>query len=281
MSITTPPTSRTARARTHRPHYRVNAWGVVRSEWIKAMGLRSTWWTLGVAVVVMIGLCAVVAFPMASVADELSVGGQDPVLMSLALGLGFGQLAVAVLGVLVITGEFSTGSIRSTFAAVPRRTGVLVGKGVVLAILVGIAGAVATAVSFGLAVLAFSGTAYQFDSSDSTMWRVVLGTVLYLVTLALFSLGVGSILRNSTGSIFTLVAILFVLPSVAQIAGAFESTRWIATVGQYLPTSAGQQLLATVIPVDALSPWQGYGVFAIWTVVVLLIGWLLTKKRDA
>lgn len=277
----TPPRSRTALAQHHRPRYRLTAFGVVRGEWIKTLGLRSTWWTLGVTVLVMVGFAALIAFSVASAGVDVEISGGDPILLSISAGLGFGQLAVAVLGAIIITGEFSTGSIRSTFAAVPRRTGVLLGKGVALSVLVALTGLVATGLSLGAGLAAFSGTGHHFDASDSTTLRVLLGTVLYLVTLALFSMGVGAILRNSTGSIFTLVAILFVLPTIAQIAGAFEATRWIGTAGEYLPATAGLQLLTEVTGPDALTPWQGYGVFAAWTVIALLLGWVLTKKRDA
>lgn len=276
-----PQRSRAALAERHRPHYRLTPVGVVRSEWIKTLGLRSTWWTLGVTVLVMVGFAALIAFSVASAGVEVEMPGGDPILLSISAGLGFGQLAVAVLGAIIITGEFSTGSIRSTFAAVPRRTGVLLGKGVALSVLVALTGLVATGLSLGAGLAAFSGTGHHFDASDSTTLRVLLGTVLYLVTLALFSMGVGAILRNSTGSIFTLVAILFVLPTIAQIAGAFEATRWIGTAGEYLPATAGLQLLTEVTGPDALTPWQGYGVFAAWTVIALLLGWVLTKKRDA
>ncbi|WP_052450885.1 ABC transporter permease [Actinomyces polynesiensis] len=273
--------SRSARARERRPHYRLTWPGVVRSEWIKTLGLRSTWWTLGVALVVMVAFSALIAVSLSMSSDQM--GGDIDAFRfdAITAGLSFGQLAVAVLGALVITGEFSTGSIRSTFAAVPGRTGVVLAKAVVLTVLVAVTGAVSTALAYVVGIPAFSGTSYSFDASDPTTWRILLGTVLYLVTLALFSLGVGAIVRNSTGAIFTLVAIVFVLPMVVSIAGAFEATKWIATAGEYLPANAGGQLLATATDPDALSPWQGYGVFAAWTVVALVVGIVLTKKRDA
>jgi ABC-2 type transport system permease protein len=88
-------------------------------------------------------------------------------------------------------------------------------------------------------------------------------------------------MRNSTGAIFTLVAILFVLPMIVSIAGAFQATEWIATAGEYLPAEAGGQLLAATTAPDALTPWQGYGVLAAWTAAALVAGIVMTRRRDA
>lgn len=260
---------------------RLSGVGILHGEWIKALGLRSTWWTLGLTIGVMVAFAGLISFPLAAVEAQGELQDLNPLFVAISAGMGFAQLAVAVLGALIITGEFTTGSVRSTFAAAPRRTGVVLAKAAVLSLLVGVAGALATAASLGVALAAFSGTGHGFDASDATSWRILTGTVLYLVTLALFSMGIGAILRNSTASIFSLVAILFVLPAVAQIAGAFEATRWIATAGRYLPATAGNQLLMETTAHDALTPWQGYAVFAAWTVAALVVGWVLTKKRDA
>jgi ABC-2 type transport system permease protein len=186
-----------------------------------------------------------------------------------------------VLGALVVTGEFSTGSVRSTFAAVPGRTSVLLAKAVVLTALVAVTGLISTALAYAVGIPSFAGTSYSFDASDATTWRILLGVTLYLVTLGLFSLGVGAIMRNSTGAIFTLVAILFVLPMIVSIAGAFQATEWIATAGEHLPAAAGGQLLAATTAPDALAPWQGYGVLAAWTAAALVAGIGMTKRRDA
>ncbi len=285
MSIlTTPPQTRASRAdqaRERTPHYRVTFLGVIRSEWIKTVGLRSTWWTLGVTTVVIVGFAALISGSLALMGDSEGVPVAGFRLDAVTVGLSFAQLAVAVLGALLITGEFTTGSVRSTFSAVPGRTAVILGKGMILIVLVAITGLVSTALAFAVGIPAFSGTGYSFDASDTATWRVLLGTSLYLVTLALFSLGVGAIMRNSTGTIFALVAILFVLPMITSIAGSFKATEWIGTAGEYLPSNAGNQLLATTTLPGDLTPWQGYGVLAVWTVVALIVGIVLTKKRDA
>ncbi len=273
--------ARASRARQRAPHYRPTFPGVVRSEWIKTVGLRSTWWTLGVAVVVMVGFAALIAVSLSVAQDEQRLSMGDFRMQAVTVGLSFAQLAVAVLGALVITGEFSTGSVRSTFAAVPSRTPVLVAKAVVLTALVTVTGLVSTALAYVVGIPSFSGTSYSFDAADPTTWRILLGATLYLVTLGLFSLGVGAIMRNTTGAIFALVAILFVLPVVVSIAGAFQATQWMATAGEYLPANAGGQLLATTTAPGALTPGQGYGVLAVWTVVALLVGIVMTKRRDA
>jgi ABC-2 type transport system permease protein len=273
--------SRASRTRQRAPRYRLTFPGVVRSEWIKTVGLRSTWWTLGVAVVVMVAFAALVAVSLSMAGDDqgLSIGSFR--MEAITVGLSFAQLAVAVLGALVVTGEFSTGSVRSTFAAVPGRTSVLLAKAVVLTALVAVTGLISTALAYAVGIPSFAGTSYSFDASDATTWRILLGVTLYLVTLGLFSLGVGAIMRNSTGAIFTLVAILFVLPMIVSIAGAFQATEWIASAGDYLPAAAGGQLLAATTAPDALTPWQGYGVLAAWTAAALVAGIVMTKRRDA
>lgn len=273
--------SRAERGRSRPPRYRLTWAGVVRSEWVKTLGLRSTWWTLGVAVLVMVAFAALIAISLSVAGPETQANVGDFRLESVTVGLSFAQLAVAVLGALLICGEFSTGSIRSTFAAVPRRTPVLAAKALVLVVLVAVTGLVATALSYVAGIPSFAGTSFTFDGSDPTTWRILLGVTLYLITLALFSLGLGAIMRNTTGSIFTLVAIIFVLPIVVQIAGAFQATKWIATAGEYLPASAGSQLLSSATAPGDLTPWQGYGVMAAWAVVALVVGLVLTKRRDA
>ena len=273
--------ARAARAQQRAPRYRLTFPGVVRSEWIKTFGLRSTWWTLGVTVLVMVAFAAMIAFSLSVAGGVEQIGAGDFRLDAVTVGITFAQLAVAVLGALMITGEFSTGSVRSTFAAAPGRTSVVFAKAVVLTVVVAITGLVSTALSFAVGIPAFADSTYSFDASDATTWRILLGASLYLVTMALFSLGVGAILRNSTGAIFTLVALVFVLPMITSIASAFEATEWLATAGEYLPSSAGSLLLTTQAVPDALTPWQGYGVLAVWTIVALAVGLVLTKRRDA
>lgn len=270
--------------------------GVLKSEWIKLWTLRSTVWTLAITVVVMVGIAlmfaAIINIPdvETSGADGASMSDFFPSATIVTIGYSVGQLAIAVLGVLAITGEYSTGMIRSTFSAVPRRLPAFFAK---LAVLF-VTSFVVTLLGVGLSALVTApllsnqGMALDLGSSDNV--RILVGAALYVATISALSLGIGALLRSTAGAIFTVVGLLMVVPQILSIVAMATGNKVVENIYKFLPGVAGERLLATGGSIDpmtgasasgALEPWVGYGVLAGWTVLVLVVAAVLLKRRDA
>lgn len=252
---------------------------VLRSEFLKLRSVRSTFWTLASAVVFNVALASVVAQIIPSrlsVADRRTT---DAIQLSMA-GLHLSQVAIGVLGVLVITSEYGTGLIRATLAAVPRRREVLVAKATVFAAVAAVGGTVSTfAAYFAFEVSLPSGGKYMSVSlSDPGVARAVVGAGLYLAVLGLLGLGIGAVVRASAGSIATLFGLLFVPNIFFQLL----PSSWRDTVGPYLPMNAGEAVLvASRRSSEVLAPWTGFGIFCLYAFVALGAGFYLIKRRDA
>lgn len=252
------------------------------AEWTKLRSVRSTLWSLILLVVVSLGFTALfTSLTMAqwddmTDADRVSVQA-DPVSFILGSGLFLGQLAVCVLGVLVMASEYSTGMIRASLLAVPRRLPVLAAKAIVFALVVL---AVGTAVSFGSFFLgeAIVGGKVPVSLSDDGVLRAVFGGGLYLAMLGLFSLAIGAIVRHPAGGITGVIGFVLVLaPLTNLLPGKIGDY-----VHDYLPSEAGVLIATTHQGEDALlGPWQGYGVFTLWTLGLLVLAGFLLKRRDA
>jgi ABC-type transport system involved in multi-copper enzyme maturation permease subunit len=249
---------------------------VLRSEWIKLRSLPSTIWSLLVAVTLIVGFGMVYAMVRVTrpPADPSTF---DAAGVSMA-GVQLAQLAVGVLGVLLITGEFATGSIRVTLAAVPNRLPVLWGKAVVfgLTTLVLCMPAVVVAFVVGQSILAAENL--DIGPGDPGVVRAVLGAGLLLALVGLFGLGLGGLLRNTAGGVATLLGLLF----APQILVGFLPESVSDQVYKYVPAQAGQAIMfVRPDPVTSLSPWAGFGVFALYTAIALgLAAWQL-RRRDA
>ena len=258
--------------------------GLLASEWTKIRSVRSTAWTLIIFVVVTLGFTALFTWltvanwngPKAAARNARII--VDPVGFILGAGLGLGQLTLCVLGVLVITTEYSTGVIRSSLLAVPRRLWMLTAKCVVFAVLLFVLGEIISFGSFfiGAAILH---SHVPVSLSDHNVTRAVLGSGLYLTVLGLFSLAIGGIIRHTAGAITTAIGVVFVLPI---LSGLLPSS-WGAHVNGYLPEQAGTLIGQANPPAggNVLSAWEGFGVFCLWTVVLLAIAAYLLQKRDA
>jgi ABC-2 type transport system permease protein len=251
---------------------------VIVSEWIKFRSLRSTWYSLGAALVVAIGLG--VLFAALRGHDIASHGGIgpdfDPVQLSLR-GMFLAQLAVGVLGVLLITGEYSTGMIRASLSAVPRRVPVLAAKVIVFGSATFVVATAASLVAFlgGQAALDSYGLGVSLTSDGAA--RAVVGAGLYLVLVGLLGLGCGFALRNTGGAIATLFGLILVLPLLGQAL----PVSWQNHVNRYLPLNAGTAVMATKQDPDSLTPWAGLGVFALYAVAALAVGLVVLRRRDA
>jgi ABC-2 type transport system permease protein len=249
--------------------------GILLGEWTKMRSVRSTMWTLLATAALMIaggvGFSAVMAASWDNLAPQIAASF-DATSISL-FGAGFAALAAAALGVLVISGEYRTGMIRTTFLAVPRRVHVLAAKAAVLTVTVLTVTAGASLVSFlaGQAVLAPTGS--QTSLGDPGVLRAVLGTGLYLTVSGLFGLAVGALIRHAAGAIVAVIGLIFVLPPMASaLPGGW---------GRYVTVNAGQQIMATRTAEGALGPWTGFGVYCAWIAVTMIAAAVLMNRRDA
>ena len=257
----------------------VTQWRVIVSEWIKLRTLRSTVFSLLAAVVCTIGLGILISALRANDFKHNGITpgrGFDPTLVSLR-GIYLAQLAIGVLGVLMITGEYSTGMIRATLSAVPRRLPVLWAKALVFAVVVFVVMGIASVLAFegGQAMLSSAGIHVGLRSPGSA--RAVLGGALYLTVVGLLGVGLGFLLRNTAGAIATLFGLLLVLPAiVAALPASLYND-----VFRYLPMPSGTQVLTTVPDSSLLTPWAGIGVFSLYALAALIAGAVMLKRRDA
>ncbi|MQY11266.1 hypothetical protein SRB5_13810 [Streptomyces sp. RB5] len=251
---------------------------VLRAEFHKLTTVRSTYWTLLVAGASNIAFAALAAAVLAPRLDKSDLAHVDVVQLALA-GLHVSQVAFGVLGTLFVTAEYSSGMIRTTLAAVPRRRSVLTAKAAVFA---GVALVTSTVSTFA-AYLAFraalppdtlTGTAL----SDPGVARAVFGGGLYLTVFGLFGLGLGVLLRSSAGAIATLLGVLFVPNLLLNLLpGA-----WKTTVGPYVPMQSGGQIyVAAHQEAASLAPWTGFGVFCLYAAAALAAGFAVVDRRDA
>jgi ABC-2 type transport system permease protein len=251
---------------------------VIVSEWIKFRSLRSTWFSLGAALVVAIGLG--VLFSALRGHDLSTHGGFasdfDPVELSLR-GVFLAQLAVGVLGVMMITGEYGTGMIKASLSAVPRRVPVLTSKVIVFASATFLICTVASLIAFLGGQAALHSYHYGVSITSGGAARAVVGAGLYLVLVGLLGLGCGFAIRNTGGAIATLFGLLLVLP----ILGEALPSSWQDHVDKYLPMNAGTVIMTSKQDPTMLGPWTGLGVFALWALAALAVGLAVLRKRDA
>lgn len=253
--------------------------GVVLSEWTKLRSVRSTKWTIFSLVVVMVGLGALICFAAAATFDQVTPAERavfDATATSLA-GLGLAQLAMAVLGVTAIGSEYSTGGIRTTFVAVPRRLRVLAAKAIVIGAVALVAGTVTAFAAFFAGQAMLSSAGIETALGEPGVFRAVVGAGLYLAGSSLFGLAVGTLLRSTSGGIAVTVAALLVVPIVTLLLpGA-----WGDAVQRYVTANAASQITAVRPSPDALGPWTGYLVFTLWWVAIFAVGALRAVRRDA
>jgi hypothetical protein len=255
----------------------VAATQVLRSEWTKIRSVSSTVWTLSLAAVVTIALGLLISLVSNNQWDNLSAGDRltfDPTRISFA-GMGLGQLAMIVFGVLVVGNEYSTGMIRTSLAAVPQRGTFLFSKITVAAGLALVVGLVTSFITFFVGQAAL-GT-HRTSISDPGVLRAVIGGGLYMTLITVFSMGVAAMLRSPMLSLGILMPFFFL---ISNILGAVSATK---KVGRYLPDQAGSRILQVVTPVDdtPYGPWGGLGIMMLWVAAALIGGYALLKKRDA
>jgi ABC-2 type transport system permease protein len=251
---------------------RVTQLRVVRSEWTKFRSLRSTVYTLLLAVVLMIGLGALLAGIAASQPRGLDAGATA--ISTSLTGTFFAQLSIGVLGVLLISGEYSTGMIRASLAVVPGRLPMLWAKVVVCAGAVFLTMLVSSFIAFMLGQALLSGKHLDASLSDPGAVRSIVGAGLYLTVAAITALGLGALLRNTAAAISTFVAVFFVIPPLTNLLPG----SWTDHFVQYLPSNAGAMMLNGTYGLHhPLSPWTGFAVMCAYALV--LIGFAAWRLR--
>ncbi|MDX6243793.1 MAG: type transport system permease protein [Frankiales bacterium] len=248
---------------------------VVKSEWIKFTSLRSSWLTLAGAVAAMVVIALVIG---GNIGSKWSTLAPDDVAPSGVLrGYFLGQLLIGVLGVLFVSAEYSTGMIRSTLAAVPRRIPVVLAKALVFGGIALVAMTVASVTGFLGAQGLLSQSHHGVSLFDSGVLRVVVGTGAYLAMIGLLGAALGWIVRSTAGGIAGLVGFLIVVPVVL---GVMPGT-WGKNVVEYLPAGAGSAFTSSLHTTYMLSPGAGFAVLLAWVVGGLLVAATVVKRRDA
>jgi ABC-2 type transport system permease protein len=253
---------------------------VLRSEWTKLWSLRSTRWSLLAAVVGMAGLGMVVAaFRMGHWTHEsLQEHRSFDAIDNGVGGYHLAQLAIGVLGVLVISGEYATGMIRSSFMAVPHRLPVLWAKAAVFAAVTFVLMLVSSFVSFFGVQAIVAQHHVQRSIGDPHALRVVVGTALFLTVLAVLAVGIGGLLRNTAGGIATFVGLLFVLPGITALLPASIGD----AISPYLPLNAGFAVATSTFENGHhLAPWTGFAVFCGYAALAMAAAAIGLMRRDA
>jgi ABC-2 type transport system permease protein len=248
---------------------------VMVSEWIKLRSVRSSVYTLGVTVILTVGLGLAFCALAAAKWDSLSPAQRttvDPTGFSLR-GTYLAQLSIGALGVLLITGEYSTGMIRATLSAVPRRLPVLWGKLTVFAGVGLVAMLVSTLAAFtvGQAILSTKHLGVSLGAPGE--FRIVAGAALYLTGVGLLGIAAGFLIRNTAGAVTALFGVILVLPLLASILP------W--NVNPYLPSGAGQAVMASQPDPNMLAPWTGFAVFLGYVAVAVAAAAITVRRRDA
>lgn len=277
MTTTTYTPQRVAAPADHRP------WAergptfprILTAEWIKFSSLRSSWAILAAAVAGLVALAVVIAYNTGR--SRVGLAPEDTALSSTLQGYHLSELAAGVLGVLFVTGEYSTGMIRSTLAAVPKRVPVLLAKVSVLAAILVLVMTIASVVSFLISEAVLGSYNHGFSLSDPTALRVVLGTGLYLTLIALLGSALGWITRSTPGGISSFVAVTLLLPVLfGQLLGS-----WGRDIVQWVPNVAGESFITSLPAEFTLSPGAGLVVMISWVAAALAVAAVLLRRRDA
>jgi ABC-type transport system involved in multi-copper enzyme maturation permease subunit len=246
----------------------------VKAEWIKWRSLRSTWVVLGAAVVGMLAIGLVIGYNTRHL-----TGNQDAndLASSAPLqGYFLGQLLIGALGVLFVSSEFSTGMIRSTFAAAPKRLPVLWAKLAVFFAITAVVMTVITTIAFLSAQAVISQVRPGFSLSDPGVWRFVLGTSLYMVLAGVIGQMIGWIVRSTPGSLVSFFALIFVVPELFTLFGSAGKH-----IAQFLPSQAGEAFTVSQPEAPHLTPGAGVLVLCAWAVAAIVVAAVSLRRRDA
>lgn len=253
--------------------------GALRSEWTKIRSVRSTMWTLGSASVVTIGISVLGNWGRANHGDATAaqLAHEDLTQRSL-FGIILGQLIMVVFGAMAITSEYSTGMIRTSLTAQPRRASVFWSKLLVVSAVAFVVGEVISFVSFLIDSSFWRAKGVDLTLSSPHAMQAVVGGGLYLAGSAILAFGLGAILRHTAGAITSGVGLLFVLTILVN----FLPQSWQNHLDKWLPFNSGGQVWSTQhVPGTDLGAWTGFGVFLIYGIVAVALGGYVFRTRDA
>jgi len=264
------------------PHGRAGFGGTLRSEFTKIRSVRSTYWTLLVLLAVSIGIGAAICAGTAANWSQTSAADRvtfDATQVSVAGLFYLGQLVIVVLGAIVLTAEYSTGMIRTSLTAMPRRVTIYAAKGLVFAVVALVVTLAAAFISFFLGQSLLASTHASATLSQPGVLRAVVGSALYVTLVGLFAFAAGAIFRHTAATITSIIGLLFVIPILAHLL----PSSWYQDLARWLPDAAGTAITTTVAGQNPhlFSPWGQFSVFAIYTAILLVVGGILFRKRDA
>jgi ABC-2 type transport system permease protein len=273
------------------PGARVGLGSAVRSEFTKIRSVRSTYWTLLAMIIACVGIGALYSVGDASrVSGAVSAADRAAALANARafnvtgslIGLLIGQLVIAVLGALTITSEYSTGMIRTSLTAVPRRGTVYAAKAIVFGAIALVAGLITSFASFFAGQMILSGVHASTSLGQPGVLRAVIGGGLFLAVCGLLSYGIGAILRHTAGAVAASIGLLFVLWSLSGFLPSPPSG-WFgqADIDKWIPFNAGGAIWEHVSGVNMFSPWIGFAVFCGYAAAALSAGLILFLRRDA
>ncbi len=275
MSIAIEPAPDTERRAAAPSKQEVTFARVMKAEWIKFRTLRSSWLTLGAAVAATVILGLVIGYST-STANWARLDAEDKMASAPIRGFLITQLVIGVLGVLFVTGEYATGMIRSTFAAIPRRLPVIGAKAAVFGVVALVAMTVASFAAFFGAQIFLGPDDHGSSLSDPGVLRSVAGVGLYLTLVGLLGAGIGWIVRSTAGAITALVGLLLILPNLISFLGS-----WADGIVKYLPSNAGESFVSSARVPDTLAPFTGIGVLTLWAAAAFVAAVMLVCRRDA
>lgn len=286
----------TAPKRGHAPLSRLTFGGILRSEWIKLRSLRSTFWCYVLILLLNVGFSLLISAtdlsggatqgPARAVSGE---AGMAAATTAVTLGINFTVLIAAVLGALMITGEYGTGMIKSTFTADPRRLGALFGKALIFAVTTFIVGLVSLIISALVDTpLLSSKSNISLDWGNGTFWLALVGGAGFLALAGLLAMFIGAIIRTSAGGIAAGIGLLFVANIGMNIVVGITNADWAKNVTAFLPSSAGSLMFGYGAGTSSvkdglvtLDQTQGLLVMLAWAVVSGILAVVLVKRRDA
>jgi ABC-2 type transport system permease protein len=282
--------------------------GTIRSEFTKLRSVRSTYWTIAAMVIVSVGFAAIAGFAIANNLhnNPVNKAGMDATQASLGGFFELGQLIIAVLGALTITSEYSTGMIRTSLTAMPRRGTIYAAKLLVFGTVTLVVSLITSFIAFFVGQAAMSGSgvsASLFHSvtipanaiqngpggnvtfsgsiviSPGTVLTAIIGTALFVTVVALIAFGLGAIIRHTAGAITSAIGLMFIIPVIVQLLP--DTWRW--DIMRFFPDAAGRVLSVTVGQQNPhlWSAWPQFGVTLVYAAVLLGVGAYLFRTRDA
>jgi ABC-2 type transport system permease protein len=248
----------------------------LHAEWIKFWSVRSTFWSTAMLFVLGAGLTVLVC---ATSAEWLASGEADESPLSFVTwGMLFAQITAITLGTLVVTSEYGTGMIRATLAATPRRGAVLAAKALVLSSTLFVVGTVTAFAGYLGGNWFLDREGIGIALSDEGVLRALFGSGLYMAGLGLFAAAVGLLIRHTAAALSIVLALVFVVGNMAFLLPG----TWGEWTAKLMPGNAGSGVATPVsFNPELLDPWVGFGVFAGEVAALLLVAWLVFRRRDA